>query len=290
MIPTRDRPARLARCLASVRAQDAADVDLVVVDDGSHDRAAVAAAAGDARVVRAPGRGPAAARNLGARAAIGEVICFTDDDCVPAAGWMQALAAAAASAGAAAGRTVAPAGASAAVRASQAIVEGLTFATLDRATGRLGFAPSCNLAVVREALAALPFDESFPRAAGEDRDWSDRAAAAGLALAYAPDAVVVHAQELDAAGFVRQHYGYGRGATRYRAGAPGRRVPAPGFYARLVRRGFREGPVVGGLVLGAQAITAAGVVAERLTGLGAEGACPASSTAAVRTGHSRRHR
>ncbi len=231
VIPTRDRPAQLARCLAALGAQDDDNLDLVVVDDGSRDRAAVAAAAGDARVVRAAGRGPAAARNLGARAATGEVICFTDDDCEPAPGWKQALAAAAASAGAAAGRTVAPAGASVAARASQAIVEGLTFATLDRATGRLGFAPSCNLAVVREALAALPFDESFPRAAGEDRDWSDRAAGAGLALAYVPDAVVVHRQELDAAGFVRQQYGYGRGAARYRAA---RRRAAAGS-ARVLR-------------------------------------------------------
>jgi GT2 family glycosyltransferase len=35
-------------------------------------------------------RGPAAARNAGWRAARGEIIAFTDDDCIPAAGWLRA--------------------------------------------------------------------------------------------------------------------------------------------------------------------------------------------------------
>jgi glycosyltransferase involved in cell wall biosynthesis len=32
--------------------------------------------------------GPAAARNLGARMALGDVLCFTEDDCVPDAHWL----------------------------------------------------------------------------------------------------------------------------------------------------------------------------------------------------------
>ncbi len=114
-------------------------------------------------------------------------------------------------------------------------------------------------------LAKLPFDESFPLAAGEDRDWSDRAAAAGLAPAYVPDAVVVHRQELTPRAFLRQQYAYGRGAARYRAAARGRRMAKPGFYGELVRGGFSTGPAVGAWVLAAQAATAAGVAAERLS-------------------------
>ncbi|HEX2128485.1 MAG TPA: glycosyltransferase family 2 protein, partial [Solirubrobacterales bacterium] len=82
VIPTRDRPTALRGCLVALAAQDAGGLDVVVVDDGSRDRhaldAVVADALPDARVVRTPGRGPAAARNLGARAAEAEVVLFTD--------------------------------------------------------------------------------------------------------------------------------------------------------------------------------------------------------------------
>ena len=267
VVPTRDRPGALARCLAALGSEH----EIVVVDDGSRDRAALAGAvetARGARLVHAGGHGPATARNLGARAAGGEVVCFIDDDCEPGAGWAQTLARAAADAGAAAGRTVAPPGAPAAVRASQAIVEWLTTASLDPASGRLGFAPSCNLALARDALQRLAFDESFPAAAGEDRDWSARAGGAGLGPVYVAEAMVVHWQELGARGFVRQQYRYGRGAVRYRAAGEGRGLEPRSFYAGLVRRGFGDGALVGGLVIAAQAATAAGVAAEHLSGLG----------------------
>lgn len=270
MIPTRDRPGPLGRLLAALTA-GAGELELVVVDDGSRDRGAVAGAAGGARLLRTPGLGPAAARNLGARSAVGDVICFIDDDCEPAPDWAPTLAAVAGASGVAAGRTVAPPGAPAPVVASQAIVERLTLASLDPTTGRIGFAPSCNLAVSREALGRLPFDESFPSPAGEDRDWSARAAAAGLGAVYVAEAVVVHDPDLGVRGFARQQYRYGRGAARFRARAPGRRMGAPSFYAGLVRRGFEHGPAAGGLVVAAQALTAAGVVAERLSRLGGEG-------------------
>jgi glycosyltransferase involved in cell wall biosynthesis len=268
VVPTRDRPAALARCLAAFAAQDA-DIEVLVVDDGSRDRAGVAAAVESCgckpRVLHAPGAGPAAARNVGARAAEGELICFTDDDCEPRPDWARLLGAAAAEHGAAAGRTIAPPGAPAVLNASQAIVEYLTVSSLDPSTGRLGFAPTCNLAITRDALGRLPFDESFPTAAGEDRDWSDRAAAMGLGPHYAPGAVVVHRQQLGVRAYARQQFRYGRGAARYRAGGDGRRVAGPGFYAGLIKRGFDDGPVAGGLVVAAQALTAAGVAAERLS-------------------------
>jgi glycosyltransferase involved in cell wall biosynthesis len=280
VVPTRDRPWSLARCLDALAAQDADRLELVVVDDGSRDRGAVEATVATApgtRLLRTPGRGPGTARNLGARAARGDVVCFTDDDCEPDRGWVRRLAAAARGAGGiAGGRTVAPPGASAAVRASQAISAHLQLDSADgsqrRGRGRptdrprvTSFAPSCNLAVTRDVIAMLLFDESYPDAAGEDRDWCDRARAAGYAIAYEPDAVVVHRQRLGAAGFLRQQFRYGRGSARYRRGDPERRLAAPGFHGRLVRRGFRDGAVTGGLVLASQVATAAGVLAERIS-------------------------
>ena len=96
VVPTRDRPESLRRCLGALRAQDLAELEVIVVDDGSRDRgaveAALAGAAPGVRLLRTPGRGPAAARNRGVRAATGEVVCFTDDDCEPEPGWARLLA------------------------------------------------------------------------------------------------------------------------------------------------------------------------------------------------------
>ena len=111
VVPTRDRAAGLARCLDALAKQQVESLEVVVVDDGSRDRAALDEALErlpTARCLHTVGAGPAAARNLGARAATGDVVCFTDDDCEPAPGWAGLLATAAGETGVAAGRTVAP--------------------------------------------------------------------------------------------------------------------------------------------------------------------------------------
>ena len=270
VVPTRDRPAALARCLGALAAQGAAELDVVVVDDASADRAAVERAIRalpSARLVRGPGRGPAASRNLGVRAAAHDVVCLLDDDCVPEPGWARLLAAACAADRAAAGATVAPPGAAAAVLASQAITNHLLADSRIAATGTVGFAPSCNLAAPRALFASLPFDESFPSAAGEDRDWCARLGGRGAAIAYVPEALVVHRQELGSAAFARQQFRYGEGAARFRSRAGGRSLAGPGFYTGLVRAGFREGPATGAAVLASQALTAAGVLSARAAAL-----------------------
>ncbi len=263
VIPTRDRPRKLERCLVALGGQ----CEVVVVDDGSADEAHVAGVVREAgaRLVRLEGRGPAAARNAGVAAAGGEVVCFTDDDCEPVAGWVEALSAPilAGEAECVAGRTVVDDDASAADRAWQAIANELQRTGSKPGSPSPGFAPTCNLACSRKLLAALPFDESFPTAAGEDRDWAARAAARGSAPRLVSDAVVIHRPDLTARSFLHQQYRYGRGATRFRATAAGRHLGSASFYADLLRAGFAAGPAAGTLVLTAQLATAAGALVER---------------------------
>jgi glycosyltransferase involved in cell wall biosynthesis len=84
VIPTRGRPALLARALRSVLAQTRGDLEVVVVADGPDPTvAAVVAAANDRRVrlVTLPIRGGAsAARNAGIAASRGAWIALLDDD------------------------------------------------------------------------------------------------------------------------------------------------------------------------------------------------------------------
>jgi glycosyltransferase involved in cell wall biosynthesis len=264
IVPTRDRPASLARCLAAIGRQEAhAELEVIVVDDGSRDgarvRALLAEQAG-ARLLNGGGRGPAAARNVGTSAARGDVICFTDDDCEPEPGWAQALSARIANgAPAVAGRTVNPEPEDRVAAASELIAAQLS--EFSYRNGRIPFAASNNLACTPELIEAIPFDEAYPSPGGEDRDWCARAAQAGFELVREPEAVVAHRQDLDLLGFWRRNTRFGRAARRF-ATTHGRGLtPSPvGLYADLLREGFRVGPAVGSLVCLAQVATAAGYV------------------------------
>jgi GT2 family glycosyltransferase len=93
VIATRDRRNQLDRCLTALQAQsEMAPVEIVVVDDGSTPPIAAADLqdAVPVRVLHTGGVGPARARNAGARAVTADVVMFTDDDTIPAAGWVAA--------------------------------------------------------------------------------------------------------------------------------------------------------------------------------------------------------
>ncbi|HET8956093.1 MAG TPA: glycosyltransferase [Solirubrobacterales bacterium] len=244
VVPTQGRPEALARCVAALEAQTAA-VEVVIIED-------------------AEGRGPAWARNEGVRRARGEVVCFTDDDCEPEAGWVEALVAPllAEEAEVATGPVRMGDGATTADRAWEAIVNYLQVRATAPGSASPGFAVTANLAARRSLLERIPFDESFPVAAGEDRDWGERAAQAGSGPVFVPAATVIHQSGMSARGFLRQQYRYGRGAARYRASGNGRRPGSPSFYVGLIRAAFRAGPAPGLLVTAAQAATLAGVIRE----------------------------
>jgi GT2 family glycosyltransferase len=261
VVPTKDRPGPLAECLGALAAQTLGNrLEVVVVDDASRafdDVAAAVARYPRMRLVRGPGRGPAAARNAGARTADGGYLCFTDDDCVPAPDWAERLVEALrGGADAAAGMTLSGGGA---LRDAGEVTAHAPAAAPAPPNSDISFAPSNNLACTRSAFEATPFDESFPTAAGEDRDWCARLTAAGYALRTAPAAVLVHRPDLTFYRFARQQFRYGEGAFRHRRRAAERQgLEGIDFYLSLLRTGFRHGVTVGALVAGAQLITAAG--------------------------------
>jgi glycosyltransferase involved in cell wall biosynthesis len=82
IIPTYNYARFVGRAVSSVLAQSYADLECVVVDDGStDDTEQVIAAFGPAvRLVRQPNQGLSAARNTGIRAARGRYIAFLDAD------------------------------------------------------------------------------------------------------------------------------------------------------------------------------------------------------------------
>jgi glycosyltransferase involved in cell wall biosynthesis len=205
VVATRDRAECLDRLLGALERQalEPASFEVVVVDDGSRDRTPelLAARAGESgfelRAIPGPGgRGPAAARNRGWRAATAELVAFTDDDCEPAPQWLERLLAASGP-----GR----------------IVQGLTVPNpSDRPAGTFRrtksidpptpFFQTCNIAYPRELLERLGgFDERFTGPAGEDADLGWRALEGGAEHRAEPLALVHHAVEgLDTLTYLRQ--------------------------------------------------------------------------------------
>jgi GT2 family glycosyltransferase len=253
--------------------------EVIVVDDGSpsppEDLVDSFRGGLDVTLLRQPHAGPAAARNAGAARASGDYLAFTDDDCAPAADWLKALAA----------RFVPTPGHGVGGRTVNALPENLFSTASHQLIGYLydyynaepggaRFLASNNLALPAEGFrAAGGFDTTFPRAAGEDREFCDRWRHYGYRLTYAPEAVVYHAHALSFHHFWRQHFGYGSGAYHFhqlRASRAQERIrfEPMAFYLSPLRypfsheRGWRALALAGLLVV-SQVANAAGFFCER---------------------------
>ncbi len=268
IVPTHNRPRQLRDCLTALAQQEFPrdQYEVIVVDDGSEPPVEVP---DGVTLLRQPNAGPAAARNAGARAARGEWLAFTDDDCAPSPGWLAALAAEARCM--AGGRTVNALRENCYAEASQLLIEYL-YGYYNADPQQARFLTSNNFALPAAEFRALGgFDTALRRAAGEDRDLCDRWLAAGHAMIYVPGALVEHAHELTLRGFWRQHFQYGRAAfyfhqQRARRGAGRMRMEPVGFYLRLLRYPFGRAPESfrqAALLALSQAANALGYFAER---------------------------
>ncbi len=227
---------------------------LVVNDGGMNDLAAAAACAQargvQVRIVDVPHGGPATARNRGAAAALGELLVFTDDDCVPEPGWLAAFAAASNDAPNAllGGPVFNLLPHRAGSEASQVLVEFL-HQHYNRDWRDARFFTSNNIAARRDVfLGHGGFDATFVLSAGEDRDLCARWRERGGHLVYVPEARVGHAHDLTLAKFCTQHYRYGKGAATYwqarrRVSGAGLTVEPPGFYWSLLRYPLQHRPM-----------------------------------------------
>lgn len=96
VVPARNEEPRIGGCLGALLAQDypREAYEVIMVDDGSTDRTVGVAEGFGVTVLRQPHRGGAAARNLGVAHARGELVAFTDADCVAERHWLHELVAA----------------------------------------------------------------------------------------------------------------------------------------------------------------------------------------------------
>ncbi|MEM8549299.1 MAG: glycosyltransferase [Verrucomicrobiota bacterium] len=188
IVPTYQRNDLLARCLAAL-APEVQDFDggyEVIVSDDGKDHTAEAMVNKQfpfARWTQGPQRGPASNRNHGAAQAKARWLAFTDDDCIPQAGWLSALAKASSS--------------------GRCVYEGRTTTDLPLKGPRFqapvnengGYLWSCNLLIERQFFDQLGgFDEGFPYPHLEDAELRMRIEAHGNTWDFVPEAEVLHPQ------------------------------------------------------------------------------------------------
>jgi GT2 family glycosyltransferase len=245
VIATHGRPQQLLDCLQSLRKQTLSDdtFEVVVVDDYSPVPLALADVGGGPamHLIRTPQQsGPGAARNAGATVARGKLLAFTDDDCLPAADWLERIlethrADPQVMLG---GKLYNAVPEYAGAEASQ-VISDIVYAWYNVDPQNARFFSTNNMAVPREDFVELGgFDESF-RGASEDRDLCDRWRASGRRMRLAPQALVGHAHRLTLRKFLRQHFAYGKGAALFhrRRGerGSGRMVDEMPFHRALPR-------------------------------------------------------
>jgi mycofactocin system glycosyltransferase len=267
VIAAQDRADLLAACLA--RVGPAAEV--VVVDDGSRDPAAIAAAArkGGARVVRAavlagPAGtggpvGPAGARNAGIAATTAPLVAFLDSDTRPDPGWLQPLLGhfEDTRTAAVAPRIAVPAGRGA-LAAYEAVRSPLDLGAAPGVVGpdrRIGFVPAAALVVRREALTQSGGFDGALRV-GEDVDLVWRLVGAGWSVRYEPSAVVEHPHRVSAGSWLGQRIAYGSSAGPLARRHPGRlrHVVVPAWVLApwgLVAAGRPRGALLAGVACAA---------------------------------------
>jgi GT2 family glycosyltransferase len=253
VIPSRDRPVELQRCLEAIsRLENPADqFEVIVVDDGSrepYDRL-IATFSGlmNLRCLRQAGTGPGQARNAGVAAARGRFVALTDDDCAPAPDWLIRLGAVLSGQpdALAGGRTINTLPENPCSEASQVLLSYL-YDYYDTGEHETRFFASCNVALSTDLFRQTGgFDARFTLAGGEDRDLCDRWTSSGRPMVYVKDAVVHHAHNLTIGRFLQQHFTYGRGAWHFHRARLDRglgkvRVEPLSFLSGMLRRPFQE--------------------------------------------------
>jgi glycosyltransferase involved in cell wall biosynthesis len=155
VVCTKHRAKLLTRCLGALAVQTQDSYEVVVVDNTEGDRETrrIAEESG-ARYLVEPRAGLSRARNKGARAALGDIVAFTDDDAAADPGWLSVHA---------------------------AMLEGDP--TLSASTGRILLAPPD--APGPRAYAAVGGEDLGPEAFRVDRttpDWFERANFGGVGV------------------------------------------------------------------------------------------------------------
>lgn len=213
----------MEKCLASLKRLNYPDYEVIVVNDGSKDRTlAISESYPYCRIISQENKGLSVARNVGAEAATGKIVAYTDSDCVADPDWLNYLVGTMETKGfVACGGPNFPPPEDELVPEAVAVSPGAPCHVLldDEVAEHIA---GCNMAFRRDLLLGLGgFDPIF-RAAGDDVDICWRLQDAGHTIGYSAAATVWHFRRNTVKAYIGQQKGYGKAEALVFAKHPAR--------------------------------------------------------------------
>jgi glycosyltransferase involved in cell wall biosynthesis/FtsH-binding integral membrane protein len=237
----------LQNCLQSLTRLNYSNYEVVLVDDGSTDRTPeIARLFPSVRHIRQANQGLAAARNTGIRAATGEIVAFTDDDCRADEDWLYYLVNDLVRSDFAAigGHNFLPPEDSSVAAAVVVSPGGPAHVMLsDREAEHI---PGCNMAFYKWALEEIGLFDPIFKKAGDDVDVCWRLLDSHRKIGFSPAGFVWHYRRSTMKAYLKQQAGYGEAEALLMAKHPERynsfgggvwrgRIYAPGYAGLLLR-------------------------------------------------------
>lgn len=199
IVPAYNASVTIERCLNSLENQSIPKevYEVILIDDGSTDRTSDIAKQFPIKYFWQKNQGPATARNRGAKEARGEIILFTDADCVPQINWIEEMVRPFDDQKIMAVKgTYKTAQKSLTARFAQVEFEE-RFEMLKKVES-IDMVDTYSAGYRRSVFISLEgFDPSFPVANNEDTELSYKMSQAGYKMVFNPNAVVYHLNHPD---------------------------------------------------------------------------------------------
>jgi len=207
----------LGACLESLKELNYPDYEVVLVDDGSKDDTQeIAARHPWVKNIKQVNMGLSYARNVGARESSGDIIAYTDSDCMADPDWLYYLVQTLTSGEYAGvgGPNISPPAEDWIQACVAASPGGPSHVLLTDVVAE--HIPGCNMAFHRWAFEMVGgFDVEY-RKAGDDVDFCWRLQGLGHVIAFSPAAIVWHYRRFTLTAFRKQQEGYGEAESMLR--------------------------------------------------------------------------
>ena len=207
----------LEPCLQSLKELEYPDYEVILVDDGSKDNTQEIAARHPWIVnIKQVNKGLSVARNVGGMAAKGEIIAYTDSDCMADPDWLYFMVGTLLSGdfGGVGGPNISPPAANWIQACVSAAPGGPSHVLLTDVVAE--HIPGCNMAFYKWAFEKVGgFDPEY-RKAGDDVDFCWRLQQEGQVIAFSPSAIVWHYRRFTLDAFRKQQEGYGEAESLLR--------------------------------------------------------------------------